>query len=76
MDRRIFHVRKTAFDSGSATVSVAPFGVPPNGSATGADRQLYRHTAITRAFGRRPEAAGETPNATRIWVAFFGEVSA
>ena len=62
MERGIFHVRKTAFDSGSATVPVAPFGVPPNGSATGPDSQLEHHTAVTNTFGRRPKAASETPS--------------
>src|SRR5260370_42098533 len=38
-----------------------PFGVPPNGSASGAGSQLKHHTAITDAFGRRPKAAGGTP---------------
>src|SRR6266568_7369431 len=33
-------MRKTGLDSGSATVPVAPFGVPPNGPETGADAQL------------------------------------
>ena len=57
MERGFFRTRNTAFDSGSATVSVAPLGVPPNGSATGADPQHQHHTAITNAFGRRPKAA-------------------
>src|SRR6266852_8677742 len=54
MKRGFFHTRNTAFDSGSATVPVAPFGVPPNGPETGADLQIQHHTAITNAFGRRP----------------------
>jgi len=52
-------MRKAAFDSGSATVPVAPFGVPPNGPESGADPQLDHHTAIATGFGRRPKEAGE-----------------
>jgi hypothetical protein len=68
MERWFFHTRKTAFDAGSATVPVAPLGVPPNGSATRADSQGWHNTAITNAFGLRPETAGDAHaprNATR-----------
>src|SRR5712692_8068646 len=96
MERGLLHMRKTAFDLGSAdvpvrsgyrsecgfedtratlhatqlrartpavrsvTVPVAPFGVPPNSSGTGAYSQLSHHTVIPNAFGRRPKAARET----------------
>src|SRR6266853_1202890 len=40
MERGFFRAGDTAFDSGSASVPVAPFGVPPNGSETRADAQI------------------------------------
>ena len=40
MERGFFRAGNTAFDSGSASVPVAPFGVPPNGSETRADAQI------------------------------------
>jgi len=47
--------------SGSATVSVAPVGVPPTGPAT---RQPERADTVVRranVFGVPPKTAGETP---------------
>jgi hypothetical protein len=61
MERGFFHTTNTAFDLGSATVPVAPFGVPPNGPETGADARLEQLTAITNAFGQRQGPAADLP---------------
>src|SRR6266702_2161775 len=52
MGRSFFNTRNTALDSGSATVPVAPFGVPPNGSETGANSQLRPRPETIKPGGK------------------------
>ena len=47
--------------SGSATVPVAPVGVPPTGSARLATHQTVCRLVATMVFGGTPKTAGETP---------------